>query len=100
MRTKIGTTIGAAMLAAGLLAAPAHAAGVKVGTLTCNVESGWGYILGSQKDLSCVLKSVNGKESHYTGDITKLGIDIGYTKGGTMIWSRRCSVARPAGRRA
>jgi Protein of unknown function (DUF992) len=86
MSKKIGM-IGAALVAAGLMAAPAHAAGVKVGTLTCDVESGWGYILGSQKDLSCVLKSVNGKESKYTGDITKLGVDIGYTKGGTMIWS-------------
>jgi hypothetical protein len=86
MSKKIGT-LGAALVAAGLMAAPAHAAGVKVGTLTCDVESGWGYILGSQKDLSCVLKSVNGKESKYTGDITKLGVDIGYTKGGTMIWS-------------
>jgi hypothetical protein len=86
MSKKIGM-LGAALVAAGLMAAPAYAAGVKVGTLTCDVESGWGYILGSQKDLSCVLKSVNGKESHYTGDITKLGIDIGYTKGGTMIWS-------------
>ena len=86
MRKNIGM-IGAALCAAGLLAAPAHAAGVKVGTLTCNVESGWGYILGSQKDLSCVLTSVNGKESRYTGDITKLGIDVGYTKGGTMIWT-------------
>lgn len=87
MSKKLGITIAAALAAAGLMAAPASAAGVKVGTLTCSVESGWGYIIGSQKDLSCMLKSVNGKESHYTGDITKLGIDIGYTKGGTMIWS-------------
>jgi hypothetical protein len=86
MSNKFGM-IGAALVAAGLMAAPAHAGGIKVGTLTCDVESGWGYILGSQKDLSCVLKSVNGKESKYTGDITKLGVDIGYTKGGTMIWS-------------
>jgi hypothetical protein len=87
MPKKIGTTIGAAAIAAVLMTAPAHAAGVKVGTLTCDVESGWGYILGSQKDLTCVLKSVNGKQSLYTGDITKLGIDVGYTEGGTMVWS-------------
>jgi hypothetical protein len=84
---KLGMTIGAALVAAGLMASPANAAGIKVGTLTCDVQSGWGYILGSQKDLNCVLKSVNGKESRYTGDITKLGVDIGYTKGGVMVWS-------------
>lgn len=83
---KLGMTIGAALVAAGLMAAPANAAGVKVGVLTCDVESGWGLILGSQKDLSCAFKSINGDVARYTGDITKLGIDVGYTKGGVMIW--------------
>jgi hypothetical protein len=84
---KLGMTIGAAMLAAGLMAAPAQAAGVKVGTLTCDVEGGWGYVLGSQKDLNCAYKGVNGDVSRYTGDVTKLGIDVGYTNAGTMIWA-------------
>lgn len=81
--------IAAAALGASLLAAaPANAAGVKVGTLTCDVEAGWGLVLGSQKDLSCVFKSAtNGMVSKYTGDITKLGIDIGYTNAGVMIWT-------------
>jgi len=88
MSRKIGMTIGAALVGAAMLAAaPANAAGIKVGTLTCTVESGWGLILGSQKDLTCQLKDANGKTANYTGDITKLGIDVGYTKGGTMIWS-------------
>jgi hypothetical protein len=58
-----------------------------VGTLTCDVEGGWGYVLGSQKDLNCALKTSNGMVSHYSGDITKLGVDIGYTKAGTLIWA-------------
>ena len=33
----------AAFVAGALLSAPAHAAGVKVGVLSCNVDSGWGY---------------------------------------------------------
>ena len=42
---------GALMLcgAAGF-AMPANAAGVKVGVLTCNVASGWGFIFGSTKE--------------------------------------------------
>ncbi len=81
-------TIAAVMSAAMLATAPAHAAGVKVGTLTCDVEAGWGYVLGSQKDLNCVFKSgTNGTVAKYTGDVTKLGVDIGYTNTGTMIWA-------------
>jgi hypothetical protein len=87
MAKKLGMTIGAAMLAAGLMAAPANAAGVRVGTLTCDVEGGWGYVLGSQKDLVCALKTSNGMVSRYTGDITKLGVDIGYTNAGTLVWA-------------
>ena len=84
----ISATIAAALGAAVLAAAPAHAAGVKVGTLTCDVEAGWGLVLGSQKDLACVFKSAtNGTIANYTGDITKLGIDIGYTNAGVMIWT-------------
>lgn len=85
--TKIAAAA-AAMSAALLAAAPAHAAGVKVGTLTCDVEAGWGYVLGSQKDLNCVFKSAtNDTIAKYTGDVTKLGIDIGYTNAGVLVWA-------------
>ncbi len=80
-------TIGAALAAAGLMTAPANAAGVKVGTLTCNVASGWGYVLGSQKDVNCVFQSRNGAVERYSGEITKIGVDIGYTRGGVLIWA-------------
>lgn len=87
MPMKKIATAAAALGAALLAAAPASAAGVKVGTLTCDVEAGWGYVLGSQKDLNCVFKSAtNGTETHYTGDVTKLGIDVGYTNAGVMVW--------------
>ncbi len=86
MPNRIGL-IAAALGASLMAAAPAHAAGVKVGTLTCDVAAGWGYVLGSQKDLNCVFKSAtNGMISKYTGDITKLGVDVGYTTAGVMVW--------------
>lgn len=87
MLKKLGVTIGAATIAAALMATPAHAAGVKVGTLACDVEGGWGYVLGSQKDLDCTLTTVKGQKSRYEGDITKLGVDIGYTNAGKLIWA-------------
>ena len=86
--SKKFATVAAALGAAMLATAPAHAAGVKIGTLTCDVEAGWGYVLGSQKDLNCEFKSgTNGTVAKYTGDVTKLGVDIGYTNAGTMIWA-------------
>ena len=41
MSNKIGITIGAAVFAASAWLAPAEAAGVKIGVLTCNVDSGY-----------------------------------------------------------
>ncbi len=71
------------------LSAPAQAStgGVKVGTLTCGVASGWGFIFGSSKDLRCVLRQNNRHAVHYEGSISKFGVDIGYTEGGILVWS-------------
>jgi hypothetical protein len=70
------------------LAAPAQAAphGVKVGTLTCHVASGWGFVFGSSKDLHCNFHPNGHKGEHYAGSISKFGVDIGYTDGGELIW--------------
>ena len=87
MSNKIGMTIGVAVFAAGAwLAAPAEAAGVKIGVLTCNVDSGWGFILGSSKDVHCNYVPNKGFGEHYVGSISKVGVDVGYTKGGVLIW--------------
>ena len=80
--------IGAVLLAASSFAvAPAEAAGVQIGTLTCHVEPGFGLVLGSSKDLNCDYKAAQGFEERYIGNITKVGVDIGYTRGGTMVWA-------------
>ena len=44
-----------AALAGGLgFAAPADAAGVKVGTLSCHEAGGWGFVFGSSRSIRCV----------------------------------------------
>ncbi len=55
MTAKIGLKATAATLGlvAALAIAPASAAGVKVGVLSCTVHSGWGFVFGSSKDLWC-----------------------------------------------
>jgi hypothetical protein len=68
--------------------APAGAAphGVNVGTLTCNVASGWGFVFGSSKDLHCSFRQNDRHAEHYAGTISKFGVDIGYTEGGVLVW--------------
>src|SRR3954468_19287780 len=70
----------------GATAAQASDFGVKVGVLTCQVESGWGFVLGSSKDMDCTYRPVWGPEDRYTGSIWKLGLDIGYTQTGSIVW--------------
>ncbi|MBV9992303.1 MAG: DUF992 domain-containing protein [Alphaproteobacteria bacterium] len=82
--------ISAAAIALFAFAAPVQAAdsphGVKVGTLTCHVSSGWGFVFGSSKDLHCNFRPNGHMGEHYAGSISKFGVDIGYTDGGELIW--------------
>jgi hypothetical protein len=81
--------VGAAIAAAGLsVASVANAApaGIKVGELTCNVSSGFGFIFGSSKDLHCTFRPSRHPREHYTGTVNKFGVDIGYTEGGILVW--------------
>lgn len=80
--------ITASLITLAVLASPAFAkSGVKVGVLTCHVEGGVGYIIGSSKAADCVYKSVNGNVENYTGRIGKLGVDIGFTADTVIGWA-------------
>jgi hypothetical protein len=86
--TKLGLMMGVAVSVAALACATAANAaphGVRVGDLTCNVASGWGFVFGSSKDLHCTFRG-NDHIEHYTGTISKFGVDIGYTEGGVLVW--------------
>ncbi len=61
--------------------------GVQAGFLTCNVSSGWGFILGSSRDLKCVWEPQKGVEYHYTGTVGQFGADIGYHHSSVIIWA-------------
>jgi hypothetical protein len=68
-----------------LVAAPAQAR-IRVGMLTCEVAPGVSFIVGSQKAVSCRYKSVRGYRERYSGRITRLGLDVGFTTGGRIAW--------------
>ncbi|MBO0737776.1 MAG: DUF992 domain-containing protein [Alphaproteobacteria bacterium] len=90
MSRNIGLWVGAfGLVLAGLAAGdPAHAqSNVQVGTLTCNVAGGWGFILGSSKAIRCTFVRAGGPPEHYAGSINKFGVDIGYTQGGVLLWT-------------
>jgi hypothetical protein len=90
MLRKIGLAIAALGIAAGVSThgAPALAqSGVRVGTLSCNVAGGWGFVFGSSKALRCTLTPGPGHPEHYYGSIRKFGVDIGYTQGGVLVWA-------------
>jgi hypothetical protein len=60
---------------------------IYIGSLTCNVAGGTGYVLGSSKQMNCVFLGKDGVQSaEYIGTINKFGIDIGYTKALHTIW--------------
>jgi hypothetical protein len=89
MLRKFGLTIGFFALVIGVsgFGGPAQAqGGAQVGTLTCNVAGGWGFVFGSSKAIRCTFARAGGGVEHYTGSINKFGVDIGYTKGGVLVW--------------
>jgi Protein of unknown function (DUF992) len=89
MRRKSALAVGVLGTAGALaLATSAQAqSGVRIGTLSCNVAGGWGFVFGSSKALHCTLTPGGRHPEHYAGAISKFGVDIGYTNGGVLVWA-------------
>ena len=99
MLKKLAVGISALSLAAGALTlgSPAQAQGVKAGALTCNVAGGFGFIFGSSRSVNCTFAPVGGgPPQHYVGSIDKFGVDIGFTRGGVLIWTVLAPTTSPA----
>ena len=67
--------------------AMAEEGGVKAGFLTCHVSSGWGFVFGSSRSINCEYSNGSDKGDHYTGSITKFGVDIGYLSSAVIVWT-------------
>ena len=82
------TAIVAAAAFLSLPAAHADEAGIKVGVLKCDVESGVSFVFGSTRDVLCRYSPTGGSEAEtYVGQIEKYGVDIGYMESGVMVWA-------------
>lgn len=66
---------------------PAAAGSVRVGVLKCKIDSGFGFIVGSSRDVDCVADLANGENHGYRGKFRKFGLDIGYISEGIMMWA-------------
>ena len=97
--------MGKRMIGLGALAAASMIASaavgqerVQAGSLTCDVSAGIGLILGSQRQVYCTFTpALPGPVEIYTGSITRIGLDLGATTGGVMIWMVYAPYARPVG---
>lgn len=80
-----------ASLLLGLLALPAGPAyshgGTKVGVLKCRTSARLGLIIGSHQRLYCRFDpDSGGPPDDYAGEIGRVGLDLGFTAGGVMVW--------------
>jgi hypothetical protein len=66
---------------------PGAVGGVRIGYLACDIGGGIGYLIGSAKTVDCVFHSSNGRHERYTGTIRKLGVDVGFTTRGRLVWA-------------
>ena len=98
MRRRLAIAVSALTLVLGalVLTVPAHAQGARVGVLTCNVSSGFGFIFGSTRSLNCTFQGAAGHYEHYLGTINRFGVDIGYVHGGVLVWTVLAPTAVPA----
>lgn len=98
MHRRLAVAVGLLTLMLGTLfmTPSAHAAGVKVGVLTCNVSSGFGFVFGSSRTLNCTFSGSGGRVQHYVGTINRFGVDIGYVSGGVLVWGVLAPTTTPA----
>jgi hypothetical protein len=94
----VAALVGAAAVAAAvIIPANAQPQRVQVGTLACSISAGVGLIVASQRNVSCNFQPDGGPPEAYTGTMTRVGVDVGFTTGGAMVWGVFAGTNRYAG---
>jgi len=97
-RGMVAALVGAAAVAAAvIIPANAQSQRVQVGTLACSISAGVGLIVASQRNVSCNFQPDGGPPEAYTGTMTRVGVDVGFTSGGAMVWGVFAGTNRYAG---
>jgi hypothetical protein len=96
--TGVAAAVMAVALAMTAKPADAQPRRVQVGTLTCSLSAGVGLLVGSQRNVNCLFKGDPGDPGDgYTGTMTRVGLDVGVTSGGAIIWAVFSDTNRHAG---
>jgi hypothetical protein len=77
----------ATLTAAATSPASAQSRQVQAGELDCSLSSSVGLLVTSQRNVSCFYHGGNGAQAAYVGTLTRVGIDVGITSGGKMVWT-------------
>jgi hypothetical protein len=85
---RLGMAVGSLGLlgAVSLGMSAAQAQDMRAGVMNCDVASGFGFVLGSSRDLHCIFLPAAGAPEHYAGSISKFGVDIGYVQNAVIVW--------------
>jgi hypothetical protein len=98
VRAALIAAVGAAAIATlPMRSADAQADRVRAGTLECSVSSSVGLIVGSERNVNCLFRRDYAPPEAYVGTITRVGLDVGVTSGGAIIWTVFTGTNRYAG---
>jgi hypothetical protein len=99
LRTNFATTCvaAAALVMIPTLMADAQPARIQVGSLNCSMSSSIGMVVGSQRNVACILHTDNIPDESYEGTLSRVGLDLGATSGGKIIWAVFAGTDRFAG---
>lgn len=95
MRTTMATALLLSVMVAGCQqqqaaatagSQPSGRGGFNVGSLTCNVAGGVGFVFGSSRTLNCLFTRTDGTAERYEGTIRRYGVDVGFTRDSTIVW--------------
>jgi hypothetical protein len=87
----------AAVMMTATIPADAQPRRVQVGSLACSISAGVGLVVASQRNVSCNFQPDNGPPEVYIGTMTRVGVDVGFTTGGAMVWGVFADTNRYAG---
>jgi len=86
-RQMLASAVAAAVLTTASVPTVRAQSGINIGTLSCQMAGGWGWVIGSARPLLCSFDRYGAPPERYVGTMYKLGLDLGYTQGGALIWS-------------
>ncbi len=84
---RISTIAAAAALAGFAMTTPVQAQYVQAGLLVCDITGGVGFVVTSQRQLACRFTNALGEPEVYSGTINRVGLDLGATAGGQLLWA-------------